>query len=177
MPSDDANERWLPVVGYETHYAISDKGQLKRVAGGQGATAGRMVSIHTMPCGYRRTELNRGGVRKSKLVHCLVAEAFIGPCPAGKEVNHKDGVKANNTPENLEYLTRPENLRHAERMGLMNRAAGERHGNAKMSDAQVVEARNRYAAGGTTMQRLADEFNVTKTCIWTIVRRKYRKSA
>lgn len=43
----------------------------------------------------------------------LVAEAFIGPRPKGKEVNHKDGNTFNNCVENLEYVTHQENIQHS----------------------------------------------------------------
>lgn len=46
-------------------------------------------------------------------VHQLVAAAFIGPKPKGKEVNHKDGNKKNNRADNLEYCTRSENILHS----------------------------------------------------------------
>jgi len=52
-------------------------------------------------------------------VHNLVAETFIGKKPFGSQVNHKDGIKAHNYPENLEYISQKENLRHAFRTGLM----------------------------------------------------------
>jgi len=57
---------------------------------------------------YLRVSL-RGAVRKKEYVHKMVAEAFVGPCPAGHEVNHVDEVKTNNAALNLEYRTPHEN--------------------------------------------------------------------
>ena len=49
------------------------------------------------------------------LVHRLVAFAFLGPPPHKNawEVHHRDGDPANNHVENLEYVTRSQNMRHA----------------------------------------------------------------
>jgi hypothetical protein len=52
-------------------------------------------------------------VNTSFLVHRLVARAFLGPCPEGMQVNHKNGVKYDNRIENLEYVTPSQNTRHA----------------------------------------------------------------
>jgi hypothetical protein len=41
-----------------------------------------------------------------------VAEAFIGKIPKGKEINHMDGNKHNNKVDNLEIMTRQENITH-----------------------------------------------------------------
>ena len=53
-----------------------------------------------------------------RYVHHLVAEAFIGARPQGFQLNHLDGVKANNAAKNLEYTTPMQNIHHAIRLGL-----------------------------------------------------------
>ncbi|MBS4194358.1 HNH endonuclease signature motif containing protein [Lederbergia citri] len=45
--------------------------------------------------------------------HLLVAEAWIGPIPEGMTVNHKDLNKFNNEVENLEIISKSDNLKHA----------------------------------------------------------------
>lgn len=52
--------------------------------------------------------------------HRLVYTVLKGPIPDGMDINHVDGDKANNRPENLEPATRGENHEHAYRIGLRN---------------------------------------------------------
>lgn len=60
--------------------------------------------------GYKIIGLRNGPKRKNYYVHRLVAEAFI-PNPDGlAEVNHLDYNKSNNAVENLEWVSRTENI-------------------------------------------------------------------
>ena len=104
------------VTGSDTHMVSSDG----RVKMAKGWTFG---SRHWKNTGdpekdkhaYRRVELTIlvDGVRKrkKKYVHVLVAEAFIGQCPVGYQVDHVDGNKSNNALSNLEYVSKRENDR------------------------------------------------------------------
>jgi len=63
------------------------------------------------PFGYRQASVNG----KTHLVHRLVAKAFLPPPPSEKhtQVMHIDGDPANNRADNLGWVTRSENRRHA----------------------------------------------------------------
>lgn len=119
-------EEWRDVVGYERLYEVSSFGGVRN------ARNKRPLREHPDEDGYARVYLSApldGGGHKVKRrgVHQLVATAFVGPKPApGHEVNHEDGVKANNRSDNLTWMTPLENQQHATRTGL--KASGERHG-------------------------------------------------
>lgn len=117
-------ESWLPVVGYEDRYEVSDLGRLRRTKRGPNTRIG-FVKIATLKkqTGYLCYGLNDANGRAvQELAHILVARAFLGPPPTPQhEVNHKDGVKINNTPANLEWVTAQENIQHSHRLGLAGR--------------------------------------------------------
>lgn len=70
-----------------------------------------IMAVFTRQKGYVIVVIMEGGVKSHYMVHRLVAEAFIGSLD-GKEVNHKNFDKGDNRVDNLEIVTRAENMRH-----------------------------------------------------------------
>lgn len=98
-------------IKQNTNYIVSDDGRVRRI----GSNKDHSVMIRN---GYEVIDLYCGSVRRRFRVHRLVADAFI-PNPYNKpEVNHIDGNKRNNRVDNLEWVTRQENIRHAWDNGL-----------------------------------------------------------
>lgn len=83
-------------------------------------------------------------------VHRLVAVAFIPNPDNLPYVNHKDGNKLNNRPDNLEWVTKAQNQQHAAANGLLRPAKGESHFYAKLSESDVLEIRKRFKSGSRT---------------------------
>ncbi len=109
-------ENWRPVVGFEGWYAVSDCGRVKRTKSGLGARAGWIRRPQRGASGYAVLGLCRGTGKSGQVqrsIHRLVLAAFVGPCPLGQQVNHKNGVKTDNRLSNLEYVTPKQNLLHA----------------------------------------------------------------
>jgi hypothetical protein len=68
--------------------------------------------------GYGRVCLCRSGGCYTKLVHRLVAAAYIDNPLGLREVNHIDGIKANNAARNLEWVNKSQNTKHSYDIGL-----------------------------------------------------------
>ena len=107
-------ETWKPVTGYESLYHVSDLGRVKRLVGKRSREE-RVLRPGRMTTHYLFVALCKDGKPKLHSVHRLVAAAFIGPIPEGHEVNHKNGVRTDNRLENLEFMTRQENIIHGQR--------------------------------------------------------------
>ena len=100
-------------VPFFSRYEASNYGRIR-----VGATR-RVLSYDEQECGYCKSHyMNDLGTTPYKGVHQLVALAWLGIPKDGQEVNHIDGNKHNNRADNLEYVTRSENVKHANDTGL-----------------------------------------------------------
>lgn len=124
-------EIWKDAPGFEGRYQVSNTGRVKSVSFMQPyvlrngkpalrATKEKIVAQQLQNSGYFLVHLHKDNARKAKLVHRLVAEAFIGANSG--EVNHKNGIKTDNRVDNLEWVTSSENKEHAVGAGLNRQA-------------------------------------------------------
>jgi len=149
----------IPVPGHP-RYLIDSDGNVR-------GARGWILRAHTVKGGYKRVTIDG----RHRLVHVLVAAAFLGPKPAGHQVNHKDGDKANKAAYNLEYLTPSANVRHSIEVLHTTRAPGSRNANAKLTEAVVREMRAAYASGASFTE-LAVHHQIHPTTAHRIVTRR-----
>lgn len=117
-------ETGKPIPEYEELYEVSSYGRVSNYR--------KIMKTYQINSGYHALKLIKNGIRKSVLIHRLVAECFI-PNPENKpEVNHIDGDKGNNRIDNLEWVTSSENKSHAYKTGL--RIYNEPYKGVKKSD-------------------------------------------
>lgn len=160
-------ERWLPVVGFEGLYSVSDLGRLRRESKvvSRKTTAGYRISEKIMSpgagvkSGYFSVILSKDGATSTHYVHHLVLGAFVGARPVGQEACHGDGDRGNNAAANLRWDTRKAN--HADKKLHGTGTVGERHPGAKLSDPMVASLRKRRAEGAS-FTTLSNEFGITR---------------
>lgn len=142
---------------------IDEAGRIWRLAARRGDRW--QGGARTIPCAPRRAETRASerymqvratvdGTRWHALAHRLVWRHFHGPIPNGMTINHKNGVRSDNRPSNLELATDSEQQLHAIHVLGTARAAnqdGMRNHAAKLTTEQVAEIRAARSAG----QRLA----------------------
>lgn len=118
-------ETWKPVLGYEGLYEVSDHGRVRGIT--RRDAQGRVWPARILSPGdrsrYAVVGLWRDGKQQMAKVHRLVLEAFVGPCPEGKEACHGPAGSGDNSLGNLRWDTRSENMLDQVRHGTHARAS------------------------------------------------------
>ena len=154
----------VPIRGYPG-YAVGSNGRI------YSHKSKKFLKGSPNPNGYLTVRLKDSrGVYKTCVVHKFVAAAFCPNPDNLVEVNHKNGVKTDNAPNNLEWTTRSANLLHAYRTGLKSNR-GELGPTAKLTEMDVLDIKESLRDGvkGTV---LAKKYGVGKHVIYNIKHNK-----
>jgi hypothetical protein len=141
-------EEWKPVVGYEGLYEVSNLGRVfslpKEWIGSKGCKRkhnGKLLSVSYSNKGYARVLLCHKGTNKTREIHQLVAEAFLGhtPCRYKLVVDHIDNNKSNNNVENLQLISQRENASKNSSKSILYKTS-------KYVGVHFDKSRNKYAS-------------------------------
>lgn len=154
---------WRPIAGFP-EYSVSDSGRIRR--------GDRIKALRFDRKGYVQVVLWRNHRSYTRGVAKLVANAFLGPQPAGHVVCHINGINNDDRATNLRYDTPRGN--EADKLSHGTKRIGEDHSQAKLTDQQVIEIRTRYRKsskdnGGAALAR---KFGVSRVLVNFIINRK-----
>lgn len=180
-------EIWKPCPEYESHYEISNLGNLrsKRVFIPNDSIFGELKGTWKKKKiknqtynrdGYKTSKLCKEGKCRRLTIHRLVAKAFI-PNPEGlSQVNHIDGNKDNNKVDNLEWVSPSGNIKHAYETGLITKdhLIGENNAISKLTWVEVRDIRKQLK-NGYKGKELAEIYGVTEGTISYIKNNKIWK--
>ena len=165
------NEIWKQIPGF-SRYEASNLGNI-RTHDWKGSGRTVVLKPAKNKKGYLATILiDDEGNKKNITVHRMVAFAFLGlPYDMSLTVNHKNHIKDDNRPENLEYMTALDNARDAWDNGLQ-KWHGENNGFSKLTEKQVLEIREKFIPFIYTKQQLAEEYGVKIGTIKDVILRR-----
>jgi hypothetical protein len=152
-------------------HQVSNMGRIRVLPGqiGRGFRKGIKNPKPDPSTGYLCVFMEENGRTRKFYIHQLVLNAFVGPCPLGKdECRHLNGNKSDNRwPENLEWGTYGE--QYEDKISHGTAIRGEQHSWSKLTQAQVGEIRSRQGPRGIN-NKLAEEFGVHFSTISAIRR-------
>lgn len=143
-----------------TLYRISDEG---RVIGPKGF----VLSPTLNSSGYPALSITEDGKRKSKRVHVMVLETFVGPRPHGAVACHNDGDRQNNRLGNLRWGTPEENtldmIKHGRTRAPFRPSI--------LSESDVLQIKKEYVPHSKTHNGLvlAKKYGVSRSAIYGIL--------
>jgi hypothetical protein len=122
-------ESWKDIRDFP-RYEVSNIGRIRRLKRNK---MYNYLKCHTSKNGYIQVCLRKNNKKTTKNVHRLVLEAFVGPCPEGKQCDHIDRDRGNNNVTNLRWVTPKENTQ--------NRGPGKPYVFTKARQGALIKAR------------------------------------
>jgi hypothetical protein len=154
-------EEWRDISGYEGIYKISNLGRRKNKSG--------KIQKSRIKRKYNTARLCNKRIYKEMSVHRLVAITFIPNPLSLPEVNHKNGIKSDNTVENLEWSTRSDNVKHAIKTGLMTVKKGDDCTWSKLKEDYILEIKRLNSEEKLSHSEIAKLYNVSRVCITKVI--------
>lgn len=175
------NEIWKDIIEMESFYSVSNYGRIVRKSrpvktkGGERNLKERYSKLQNNGRGYLALYVKINGKRTLLYIHRLVAMYFLENPFKLPEVNHKDGNKSNNNVDNLEWITREDNQKHASENNLIKK--GEACSYSKLNKNDVLAIRRLYRMNpGFNKCAVARKLNVRDTTIHKIINNQRWKS-
>lgn len=175
-------EFWKDIPGYEGYYQVSNYGRVKslpRKIYNKGNKSfcfnkGRILKYSSDVGDYKYVILFKANDKRRTLkIHRLVAHAFCGGYEEGLEVNHKDGDRHNNKSDNLEWVTRSQNVRDTYKRG--RNTNGEKNNSSKLQNRDIGVIASLYDSG-VKQHIIAKAYGVCQVTISNIIRNKHYKN-
>lgn len=170
IPIEDKGVVWL-VYPDGSIWSSPDTVEMSRTRFGKVQTFVREVpskklSPYISKSGYHVVACMRKTKRVKVFAHRLIARAFVPGYEPHLSVNHINGNKLDNRPENLEWLTIADNTRHQWNIGLVD-LCGEKQPTHKLTQKQVIHIRKALRLG-VSANSLAIIAGVNPTTVYLI---------
>ncbi|MHB1275792.1 MAG: NUMOD4 domain-containing protein [Candidatus Humimicrobiaceae bacterium] len=180
-----SSEIWKPIPGYEGLYSVSNFGRVKsheRIDKNKHLVKERILHTPINQDGYFQVGLSKDGKPKTQRVHSLVLLTFKGK--SNLECNHKNCNKLDNHSENLEYVTKKQNVYHSALNGLQKntqlanvrrripiKAISNSDGSTRFfeSISEAGKFLNRYRNDANIRKCLKDKINSAYGYVWRVV--------
>lgn len=162
-------EVWIPVLGYEGYYEVSNLGEIRRDVEARHRSLGvpgKKIKPVRNRTGYERVSLSKDGVVTGHNLHRIILSSFCGPPPfEGAQAAHNDGDNGNNVLTNLRWASPKENQSDVDRHGM--RCRGEDVFGAVLVEESVRKIRWRISQGERN-RPIAEDFGVSISTIHLI---------
>lgn len=139
-------EIWKKLVDY-SDYEYSNLGNLRSLNYKRTGQK-RILKPAISRDGYLKTMLkNDNGKYVTIAIHREIMKSESNKPTIKHEVNHINGIKTDNRPENLEWVTHSQNCKHSFDIGIQKPKRGELNGMAKLTKEDVEFLRNKKKTG------------------------------